>query len=185
MTSNDIKQPDQKRLPLSNSNQQGNIPLETNLHVNRNALIFEQTVIQISNVAKIWAGYLPKPSFPFLQVAILLIGGVSLWMLKYDPLPIIGFCLILFAGYIIYKYFSHKILYTLNIELNSGNINCFFSEDKQFIDNMLKILIAILVSNSRSENIIMDFKDANLTVIQHSNLIDTVVSSISKKSTGV
>lgn len=164
------------KISVSASTQSDSDVLETNLHIDHNALIFGQTVIQISNISKIWAGYLPKPSFPFMQVCILLGGGV-IAVTKYTSLSVIGLILILVGVYLIFKYISYKLIYTLNIELNSGTVHRFFSEEKQFINKMFQFLNAILVNDSRNENIIMDFKNSNFTVLDHSSVIDSIIQS--------
>jgi len=124
----------------------GNVILENNAISFNNGGYGQRTnrtTLQISNISKTWVGKTAEisgvPKFPLWTVVVILISLVLIFVVGNLIISVMGIAAILFAGYVIYKYFNSikpdVNIFSLHVRMNSGQIAAFSSLD---VEGLLK-----------------------------------------------
>ena len=128
------------------------------LKIKGNLISWENTIIQISNIAMISTTDLNKAPFPIWVLAIILVGVIC-------SESIIAFSVILWliAGIWLFLWYNtrkkQESLKKLNFVLNSGMTFTLIFNDKLFLSHVVDILTSLLESSERNMNITFDIKD--------------------------
>lgn len=157
------------------------------MQIQGNALCFEDNLIQLSNITRVWLGSVPKESLKFIPILVCILIGLFLLiggMRSGSPLLNViglGFCLI--AVYFIYQYKSQKQLHAINMELNSSQYFSFFSEDKDFLKKAFQTIQSIMTdTEEKMNNTTINFTNSNIVnngnmLSPNSSITDSIISS--------
>ena len=137
------------------------------LRVEGNIIATGSDILQISSISRVWTGYIrrPKKSLVF-GIIFLLIGIVSFSeYIKYKDmsLGIFAGCFIVAGALCILGFMLKKVIYVLNIQLNSGLTYSCGSNVEQFISEAFMILQRILLDGNKSnENYLFNFGEGTI-----------------------
>ncbi|TQV89387.1 DUF6232 family protein [Aliikangiella coralliicola] len=168
------------------------------LVIYKNALIYQNSVIQISNICSVWVAdqsYVIQHSVPGWVKILGIIGGLLVFLSlsgKGGIFLLVGLILVVAAivGYVKHKPSTPISKYALGVERASGRIMFFSARDKGFVKKMARTLVeAISDTKETSEAVVMNFdnKSINIESVTGSNIVggDVVDSLVeSKKNDG-
>jgi len=150
--------------------------------IRRNGLLFGGTVIQISNITRVWTGLIPKKPFPWLVFILLLVVIVSAFSVgaweSGNPILIVpifpAVLVVVYAGYRHHR--SQVQFYAVNLELSSGRHFGFTSPDIKFIGKAFNVLTKIIMdAGNDNASYTLNFQDGKFYV-GNETVVDTVAS---------
>lgn len=97
------------------------------IDITRNTIKFGDSVYQFRNLTGFTVGTIPKDKFPFQSILFLLIGGVL------TVAFVVGWFLLLFAAFLVFKHFTQVQNYGLSLFFNSGEEKFFVSSNRSFL----------------------------------------------------
>ena len=131
------------------------------LKIKENTMIYDQSVIQLSNISRMAVSMKDKEKIPAWAFACVAIGVVS-----FSYQFMIGFILTLigglYIGNILVKNSDRQ--YFLMIELNSGRIIYFEGTDIHFMKRIVEVII--LCINNTNKSYIIDLQNAKIEKAQ-------------------
>lgn len=123
-----------ENMPFSN-NEKRTVQEFGNIKIENNAIYYDKTALQISNIARTWIGKFDKTPFPVWTIIGIVIA-LALLTTKSAFFIVVGLTIGVVCGYVIYKYTSNMTdKFGLQIEMNSGFLAIFSSYDEQFLRN--------------------------------------------------
>lgn len=143
---------------ISNSN---NNKVETpTLIIKENMLKYKDSVIQISNITKCDIAPEPKIAYPQWLFIGFILGTLMLFIksILFLGLLLLVICSVVF--YIICTKNANPNMYLI-LELNSGNVILFSSQDKSFLWKAQNEVLNCF--NNRKEGCIINFSDCTIT----------------------
>lgn len=125
-----------------NFSEQNKVFKEATLDIERNVFKTKDSLIQISNISRIWVGKMIGKSYPMGYFALLLVGLVFMISSKSTFSTLVGLCCIGIGGYLIYKIYEHnkENYYALHIEMNSGGRFILTSKNVDFLKKASAII---------------------------------------------
>lgn len=132
-------------------------------YITGNIIKWENTMIQLGNVSYITTGKLSPKPFPWLAVGIML---VSLALFGVNAL--VGFALLVVGAAWLYLWNwendNRKKHIILSIVMNSGNILQILFSDREFLNNVKKVLEKILIDGGTgTQNIAVNITDCKIS----------------------
>lgn len=139
------------------------------LQVFCNALVYQDSVIQIQNIARISVSPIEKKPLPIGRAVILAIIGLFLLNLENSLMIFAGLvCILGGIGNVIYVYAQNADLgHYLLIELSSGKNYYFSAKDQNFLQDVMKILGECM--NDKKSNYTFDMRNAKIEKMQVGN----------------
>lgn len=135
-----------------------------NVTIENNAIYYDQTSLQISNISRTWIGKFEKTPFPQWPIIGIVIGLILVML----GIFIIGLVITAACGLIIYSHFNNKKdRFGLQIEMNSGFLAIFSSHDNEFLCSFQNAITTDFIERSGSTEISMD----NRTIIDNKGAI--------------
>ena len=118
-----------------NFTEQNNILKDATLNIQRNIFRTNDSIIQISNISRIWIGKMigrPYSIFHFILIFL----GLFLFSMPSPFMLLIALGLIGLGGYYIYQIYNYnkENSHALHIEMNSGNRYILTSNDVDFLN---------------------------------------------------
>ena len=134
-----------------------------NVTIENNAIYYNQTSLQISNISRTWIGKFEKTPFPRWTLI-----GIVIGLLVALGIFIVGLVIIAACGLIIYNHFNNnEEKFGLQIEMNSGFLAIFSSHDNEFLCSFQNAITTDFIERSGSTEINMD----NRTIIDNKGAI--------------
>ena len=133
-----------------------------NLKIEKNVIVFEDTVLQISNISLVGIEEEPKERLNSIFIVLLCVGILAMFW-QMEMVQTVGLILTLIAGmYFIWLCVtnSSKQKY-LHINMNSGRLYCLFCKDEVFLSHVLSV-IEYCFNNQYAEEIHIDLTDCIL-----------------------
>ncbi|MDF5722138.1 MAG: DUF6232 family protein [Rhizonema sp. PD37] len=127
------------------------------IQITRNSIKFGSSVYQFRNVTGFRVGEIPKYKFPLQAVLILTIGGF------FTLAFFVGWFLLLFAAFLVIRYFMQTQYYGLSLFLNSGQEKFFVSSDRNFLIKIVSVLYEFM-ENQREGSVYIDMTNKSVTV---------------------
>ncbi|OUR87277.1 hypothetical protein A9Q81_26630 [Gammaproteobacteria bacterium 42_54_T18] len=157
------------------------------LVIYRNTLIYENSIIQISNICSIWVAdhsYVVKNKVPAWIAVVGFIGVFCISFGIYDGgfvFSVAGVALVIgtVLGFLKHKPTTPISKYALGVERSSGRTMLFKASDKAFVKKMAKALMEVMSEKKNtSEMVVMNFdnKSINIENVEGSNIIGGNVS---------
>ncbi len=151
-----------------------------------NALFYNGRIVQISNISMVWTTkhkFKIKKKFPVWIVAVavvaiaLILGGA---VAEEAGFIVAGVVASIYPIVYLIKFIPKKMYkyYTLAIELSSGKIISFFSDNQLFIRNSaLRILEVISNGGTSEKTIVMNFDNKEINIGNREINIENAVNS--------
>lgn len=139
-------------------NKKKNVISTPQFEINENVMRYDQTILQLSNVARCEVGTEPKEPYPIWAVVGGILGLLLLFTggAKFGIWLIIVSCIVL--GFIYWK--NQDLRKYLIFELNSGNILLFTCSNMSFLEEAQKAVIDCF--NDRGEAYTINFRDCSI-----------------------
>lgn len=138
-----------------------------NLKVSKNAIYFDNSILQISNINHIYIQKFRKAPFPKWTLIGVLIGLLTLWF-------VIGIAILAVSIYFIYMYYKENKddKFGLHIQMSSGFCMIISSEDYQFLDSVQNIIANnFMENNSLPTTINLDNK--HIVIEKNEGIVNT------------
>ena len=136
-----------------------NIVSTPQFEINENVIRYDQTIIQLSNVARCEVGKMPKEPYPIWAIVL---GIVGILLLFTRPFKFIAVCLILVScailGFIYWK--NQELVRYLILELNSGKMLLFTCYNTSFLEDAQKAVIDCF--NDRGTAYTINFRNCTI-----------------------
>lgn len=127
---------------LLNEKQNRDVMEVGNLRITKNAIYFDGSVLQISNINHIYITKFMKDPFPKWTILGILIGVLTLFI-------VIGAAILAVSIYFLYQYYKENQTdkFGLNIQMSSGFCMVIGSEDCMFLQEVQHIIADNFVEN--------------------------------------
>ena len=141
-----------------------------------NILIWESNMIQLSNISYVSTSNLKTLPFPTQSLIIALAGLILLFMIPPAGIvAILVFVAWIFSWYKQNQERSRNI--NLNILLNSGHAIRMVFRNKEFLQQVLKVLMVIFADgNTHNKNVSINIK--NCTIEENANVLNDLDMNI-------
>jgi hypothetical protein len=170
-----------------NSEEQQDVLNIGKLVIYKNALIYENSVVQISNICSIWVAdhsYEIHNNIPIWIKLFAILGGIALVGGIVDEQGVFIVLALAMLGIAGYGFFKHKpktpiAKYALGVERASGRVMLFTAPDKRFVQDSAKALMEAISEKKTSKEVtVMNFdnKEINIENAIGSNVIGGNVS---------
>lgn len=138
-----------------------------NLKVSKNAIYFDNSILQISNINHIYIKKFRKDPFPLWTLVGILIGLLTLWFL-------VGIVIIAVSIYFIYKYYKENKndKFGLHIQMSSGFCMIIGSEDYQFLYDVQEIIAKNFIENN-SQPTTINLDNKNIVIEKNEGIVNT------------
>lgn len=140
----------------------GENTIETpSVYIRKNIMIWDNNMIQLSNISCISASGVDDLPFPVWVAVIILVG-----LVMFAASAFAAIVLIAIGGYFAYEWYTNnkkrKKEAILTIRMNSGSNFFFLFNDKNFLHKVLNVLENIIVNGNVSGSIEINIKDSNI-----------------------
>lgn len=135
------------------------------MQVYKNALIYEDSVIQIGNIARISVSPIEKKPLPLKNVFVICLIGIVL-MLCPGALKVAGIIVIAAGVVLLYLAWmeNQDLGHYLQLELSSGKMYYFTAKDQEFLKSIMKVLGECM--NNKDSNYIFNMEQATIQNMQ-------------------
>ena len=146
-----------------------------NIKIENNAIYYNKSALQISNISRTWIGQFAKdapPPFPIWTIVGFIISLGLIFAVKQFVAVIIGIAIAAICGYMIYKHVSRPVehdRFGLQIEMNSGFLAIFSSYDEKFLQNFQNAITDDFIA--RNEHNATTINMDNRTVVDNNGVI--------------
>lgn len=135
------------------------------MEVYKNALIYEDSVIQIKNIARISVSPIEKKPLPVKNTFIIGLIGIVL-LLCPGALKVAGIIAIFAAIALFYSAWAanQDLGHYLQLELTSGKVYYFTAKNQEFLKSIMKVLGECM--NDKGSNYIFNMEQATIQNMQ-------------------
>lgn len=130
-----------------------------NFEINDNCLKIGNTIIQISNISRIWLGIVPKASTPAKISIILFILSTLCFFYSLYQVALIG---IIISGIILFYYYKEEDKQTFNIRLSSGETFVIETKDNEIGQQALEVMINCFNNTIGNQFVQMNLRDGKI-----------------------
>lgn len=152
------------------------------LVIRGNGIVFNNTVMQISNITQIWAGSIDKKPLALSHVIGGILASLVLFFagIAFDGLGFLIVISLIVMGFVLYVLWEHKSQvqkYAVNIELSSSRRYAFTSPQRDFIYKAFNVLCSIIVDVGSNTGVYsLNFHDGTFN-IGNETVINRAVNS--------
>lgn len=131
------------------------------MYIRKNIMIWENNMIQLSNISCISASNVDDLPLPAWAAVIMLVG-----LVMFTASALLAIVLLIVGGFALFQWYSknqkRKEEAILTIRMNSGSNFYILFNDKTFLRRVLNVLENIIVNGNVPGSVKIDIKDSNI-----------------------